>query len=60
VLKVDKGKRVVKAKHSSYLKVTPTQRVLVARCAAENGFANMIRHFQRIFPKDSLKEITIT
>ena len=40
-------------------KSSTNSEALVARYAAENGVANAIRHFQRNFPKDSLKESTI-
>ena len=46
-------------KRLPYLKAIPTQKILVARYAAENGITNAIRHFQKDFPANSLKESTI-
>ena len=59
VLKADKGKGEVNGKRAPYLKVAPSQKALVGQYAAENGVVNAIRHFQKDFPKDSLKESTI-
>ena len=46
-------------KCAPYLKVTPQQKVTVAKYAAEHGIVNAIRHFKKDFPEDSLKESTI-
>ena len=59
VLKADKGKGEVNGKRGPYLKVAPSQKALVGQYAAENGVVNAKRHFQKDFPKDSLKESTI-
>ena len=59
VLKADKSKGEVNAKCAPYLKVAPSQKALVGQYAAKNGVVNAIRHFQKDFPKDSLKESTI-
>ena len=58
VLNADKRSRLDK-KRWPYLKATPTQKMLVTRYAAENGVASAIRHLQKDFPANSMKESTI-
>ena len=46
-------------KRAPYLKVTPQQKVTVAKYVVEHGIVNAICHFKKDFPEDSLKECTI-
>ena len=44
---------------SPYLKATPAHKALVGKYAAEHGVMNLIRHFQKDFTSDALKESTV-
>ena len=47
------------SKRSTYLRVTGKQKAIIAKYAAENGIVKSIRHFQKNFPDDVLKESTV-
>ena len=47
------------SKHSLYLRATGKQKAIVAKYTAENGIVKSIRHFQKNFPDDILKETTV-
>lgn len=46
-------------KHQPYLKISPEQKAIIARYAANNGIVKAIRQFSKDFPEKSLKESTI-
>ena len=50
---------VLSAKRHPYLKISPEQKAIIARYAANHGIVKAIRQFSKDFPKDSLKESTI-
>ena len=43
-------------KRSPYLKVTPHQKAIIAKYAAEHGIVNSIWHFKKHFPEEALKK----
>jgi len=45
-------------KKKSYVKLTPEQKAMIGRYAAENGVVNIIDHFKRELLEDSFKEST--
>ena len=47
------------AKHQPYLKISPDQKAIIARYAANHKIVNAIRQFSKDFPENSLKESTI-
>ena len=47
------------SKRAPYLKLTPEQKAIIGKYAAEHGIINAIRRFQGNFLKDFLKESTI-
>ena len=47
------------SKRSPYLRATGKQKAIVAKYAAENGIVKSIRHFQKNYPDDILKESTV-
>ena len=47
------------AKRQPYLKISPEQKAIIARYAANHGIVNAIRQFSKDFPESSLKESTI-
>ena len=47
------------AKRQPYLKISPEQKAIIARYAANHGIVNAIRQFSKDFPENSLKESTI-
>ena len=47
------------AKRMPYLKVTPAQKALIGKYAAEHSVMNSIRRFQKDFCENALKENTI-
>jgi len=47
------------SKRMPYLKATPEQRATTGKYAAENGIVNSIKHFQKNFLTDTLKESTV-
>ena len=46
-------------KCSPYLRATGKQKAIIAKYTAENGIVKSIRHFQKNFPDDILKESTV-
>ena len=47
------------AKRQPYLKISPEQKAIIARYAANHRIVNAIRQFLKDFPENSLKESTI-
>ena len=47
------------AKRQPYLKISPEQKAIIARYAANHGIVNAIRQFSKDFPENSLKESMI-
>ena len=47
------------SKRAPYLKATPEMKAVVAKYASENGIMSAIRHFEKQFAPNSLKESTI-
>ena len=47
------------AKRQPYLKISPEQKAIIARYAANHGIVNAIRQFLKDFPENSLKESMI-
>ena len=47
------------AKCQPYLKISPEQKGIIGRYAANHGIVNAIRQFSKDFPENSLKESTI-
>ena len=48
------------AKCQPYLKISPEQRAIIERYAANHRIVNAIRQFSKDFPGNSLKESTIS
>ena len=48
------------SKRQTYLKVSPAQKAISARYAANHGIVNAIRQFLKDFPWGSLKQSTIS
>ena len=46
-------------KRHSYLKISPEQKAIIARYAANHGIIKAVRQFSKDFPDNSLKETTI-
>ena len=47
-------------KRHPYLKISPEQKAIIARYAANHGIIKAIRQFSKDFPENSLKETTDT
>ena len=47
------------AKRHPYLKISPEQKAIIARYAANHGIIKAVRQFSKDFPENSLKETTI-
>ena len=46
-------------KRHPYLKISPEQKAIIARYAANHGIIKAVRQFSKDFPENSLKETTI-
>ena len=47
------------AKRHPYLKISPEQKAIIARYAANHGIIKAVRQFSKDFPENSLKETTM-
>ena len=45
------------AKRQPYLKISPEQKAIIARYAANHRIVNAIRQFLKDFPENSLKKV---